>query len=724
MKANLSLSTIFRATWKMGRGRRGNGNKARKANWSNVEKENANWEAYYKELGLIPEDQWNDFKKACQTDLPLTFRITGTAKHAHEVLKSMQDNYIPELNGIEYEGEKLDPPTPLPWYPENLGWQFKVGKQVIRKNKQFSRFQRFLVVETEVGNTSRQEAVSMIPPLVLDVKPHHKVIDLCAAPGSKTAQLIEALHKEDDPMKKQAPSGFVIANDSDYRRSHMLVHQVKRLNSPNFLVTNHDAQFFPKIKVADSAANGGDPYLKFDRVLCDVPCAGDGTMRKNINVWKDWSVGAGLGLHPTQVNILNRGLHMLKAGGRLVYSTCSLNPIENEAVVAEALRTYGNVHLVDCSDLLEGLIRSPGVSKWKVQTKDKVWHDEHEDGILKSFFAPSEEEAERFHLDRCMRVYQHQQNTGGFFIAVFEKDAATEKEEQERPVKKPRVESETKTESLTKPESEVKSENDPEPALIPSSKPAALPRDANEEPFIFLDPHNEVLETCWKFYGVDNEFPKDSMLVRNATGEPVRTIYYVSPSLKPIITLNDTKLKLVYSGIRMFAQQKNDGDCKWRIQSEGIDRIFPYVSDNRVVTASSADTLKELCLETFPKFDRLKEIDADLQSQISNLSEGCAIIRVPVPSTSGGKEGDKWIFPLWKGRGSANLMLSKEDTQELLHRVFKIEDYKGRINRVNDAKEAVNTDTTTEEAQEVTSETKPSESIDASATESEATPLA
>lgn len=102
------------------------------------------------------------------------------------------------------------------------------------------------------------------------------------------------------------------------------------------MVVNHDAQLFPRIRL-----NGHKEYLKFDRILCDVPCSGDGTMRKNINIWKDFRTGNAIGLHPLQYNILNRGLQLLKKGGRLVYSTCSLSPIENEAIVAEALRKWG-----------------------------------------------------------------------------------------------------------------------------------------------------------------------------------------------------------------------------------------------------------------------------------------------------------------------------------------------------------------------------------------------
>lgn len=82
----------------------------------------------------------------------------------------------------------------------------------------------------------------MIPPLFMDVQPHHHVLDLCAAPGSKTAQLLEALHAGsstvDDGSK---PRGLVLANDADLKRSHLLVHQSNRLPSANVLVTNLDA---------------------------------------------------------------------------------------------------------------------------------------------------------------------------------------------------------------------------------------------------------------------------------------------------------------------------------------------------------------------------------------------------------------------------------------------------------------------------------------------------
>lgn len=82
----------------------------------------------------------------------------------------------------------------------------------------------------------------MIPVLLMDVKPGHRVLDLCAAPGSKTAQIIELLHTEDG-----FPQGVVVANDVDNKRCYMLVHQSKRLHSSSTIITNHDAGGMPDL---------------------------------------------------------------------------------------------------------------------------------------------------------------------------------------------------------------------------------------------------------------------------------------------------------------------------------------------------------------------------------------------------------------------------------------------------------------------------------------------
>jgi len=174
--------------------------------------------------------------------------------------------------------------------------------------------------------------------------------------------------------------------------------------------------------------------VQFDRVLADVPCSGDGTMRKNPDIWDDWAVYKSLGIHKLQLSIAVRGANLLKVGGRMVYSTCSMSPSENEAVVAELLRqTKGALRIVDVSTELPHLKRSPGLHTWKVQDKNGKWHESFEaiddpeikKKIPSSVFPPKPEEAAAFNLERCLRLLPHQQDTGGFFVTVLEKVAPT-----------------------------------------------------------------------------------------------------------------------------------------------------------------------------------------------------------------------------------------------------------------------------------------------------------
>lgn len=85
-----------------------------------------------------------------------------------------------------------------------------------------------------------------------------------------------------------------------------------------------------------------DTRFLFDRVLCDVPCSSDAAIRKLPQKWANWNPKDSHGLHCLQIQILERGLELLKVGGKMSYSTCSLNPIENEAVVAAVLKKYGD----------------------------------------------------------------------------------------------------------------------------------------------------------------------------------------------------------------------------------------------------------------------------------------------------------------------------------------------------------------------------------------------
>jgi multisite-specific tRNA:(cytosine-C5)-methyltransferase len=450
-----------------GRGRgRGGGSGAggrqfedNRVSFDQVNKHNDKFERYYNTLDIVPDGPEREaFWTALRRELPNSFRFTGSKGHALSVRKNLVERFFPLIGQIKHEGKPVDLPQSMPWYPEGLAYSMTTPKNVVRKYEPFKEFQRFLVSETGVGNISRQEQVSMIPPLVLDVRPEHTVLDLCAAPGSKSAQLIEAIHAgEEERVAKVLgginatgnghaengslvledhgrATGLLIANDVNYQRAQMLVHQVKRLNSPNLIVMNHDATMFPSIELPSESASGQPKrgrYLKFDRILADVPCSGDGTCRKNPSIWKEWSPQNGLGLYITQVRILTRALQMLKVGGRVVYSTCSMNPVEDEAVISSAIERCGGVakvKLLDTADMLPGLVRTKGLTDWSIMSRTgqiyESWAEAEQyepDGskVVPGMFAPEAEE--KIPLEHCMRVYPHQQDTGGFFIAVLEK---------------------------------------------------------------------------------------------------------------------------------------------------------------------------------------------------------------------------------------------------------------------------------------------------------------
>lgn len=215
-----------------------------------------------------------------------------------------------------------------------------------------------------------QEEVSMFPVELLDLHPGQRVLDTCAAPGNKTAQIATLLNNR----------GTVIANDRSFRRLRPLSRTIDRLGITNTAVLTADAATLP------------DEIGSFDRILADVPCSCEGTARKT-NTPKEASDNDFQILCHTQESILVRGLELLRPGGRLVYSTCTYAPEENEAIVDAALRRLGpDYHLLPAR--LEGFSGLPGLIEWQGQ----------------SF-------AEELRL--ALRVYPHHQDTGGFFVALF-----------------------------------------------------------------------------------------------------------------------------------------------------------------------------------------------------------------------------------------------------------------------------------------------------------------
>ncbi|KAF9436806.1 hypothetical protein BGZ76_002948 [Entomortierella beljakovae] len=662
------------------------------ASYVEVVKENAQMEEYYKAQKIMSEEEWPIFWQHLKVTLPTTFRITGTRSHAVEIRDTVKNAFVPHLSNISVDGVIASPPRPLAWYPDELGWHFDVPRTLLKKSPEYAKFHQFLVAETEVGNISRQEAVSMIPPLLLDVQPQHWVMDMCAAPGSKTAQIIEMVHANEKP--KTVPGGLILANDSDYRRSHMLIHQTKRLQSPCLMVTNHDASMMPTMSLAPNNAGDVVPF-EFDRVLADVPCSGDATLRKNPMVWNTWAHGGSMGLHQTQINILQRGVQLLKVGGRIVYSTCSFNPMENEAVVAEMLnRANGTLELIDVSDELPMLKRRPGLSDWKVFTKEGHLLQRFKDvpnGAKGRFYAsmwPPQNAAD-LHLDRCIRIYPHLQDTGGFFVAVFKKTApyvvpnpgraaaaesTSENKEQN---------AEEGTTTTTGDKHKLTEEVEPEPVKKPRMTRAERfgAPGPKEEPFLFLDANNSDVKKFSEFYGIDEDFPKDQFLVRSE-GEKNKTIYFVSDAVKSIILSEDIhRLKVVNTGVRTFLRQDSNSpaDCTFRIHSEGIAMMRQFVSNARVMAVQLSEVIT-LLQSPYPKITEFSEA---VQERLTALPTGCCIFEFdptleknkdqPNPKWEGqgltGFVTSKLVFPVWKAQVSFNMLLNKQERRSLAMRL-------------------------------------------------------
>ena len=242
----------------------------------------------------------------------------------------------------------------IPWYPNEQVWQLSMFRHELKKNKAYQNLHKFITRATEAGLISRQELVSMIPPLLLDVKSTDIILDMCAAPGSKTAQLLEMLYK-DETLGKGPTQGCVLANDIDYRRAAMLIHQVQRISTTGMMVVSHSGQHFPTLKKPTTEGEGDNKFY-FDKVLADVPCSGDGAIRKLPDKWGKWSVRDGIVLHPLQIQIAIRAIQLAKVGGYVLYSTCSINPVEDEAVVVELFRRCKNdaLEIVDIREKLPG----------------------------------------------------------------------------------------------------------------------------------------------------------------------------------------------------------------------------------------------------------------------------------------------------------------------------------------------------------------------------------
>lgn len=195
----------------------------------------------------------------------------------------------------------------------------------------------------EAGVYYIQEPSAMAPAELLQVEPGERVLDLCAAPGGKSTQLAAKLKGE----------GFLLCNEIHPARAKILSENVERMGIRNACVTNetpaHLAEVFPGF---------------FDKVLVDAPCSGEGMFRKNEAACEEWSPENVELCAKRQDEILECAAIMLRSGGRLVYSTCTFAPAENEGSISRFLKSHPEFHIVKIEKTTFGQVDCDGKASY------------------------------------------------------------------------------------------------------------------------------------------------------------------------------------------------------------------------------------------------------------------------------------------------------------------------------------------------------------------------
>ena len=225
------------------------------------------------------------------------------------------------------------------------------------------------LMEHQLGYFHVQESASMIPPLVLSAKPNELILDMCAAPGSKSTQIAIMMKN----------TGLLIANDYKGMRLKPLGINIQKAGLTNILTTLMDGNRFRG--------------FNFDRILVDAPCSGTGTIRKSLKTLRIWNPNMIGRLSMTQKSLIETGFNNLKKGGILVYSTCSMEPEENEEVVSFLLEKYDNATIQEINLNLKR-------SKPIIEFNNKKYHKD---------------------VNKCLRIWPQDNDTEGFFVAKIKK---------------------------------------------------------------------------------------------------------------------------------------------------------------------------------------------------------------------------------------------------------------------------------------------------------------
>ena len=311
-------------------------------------------------------DDWEAFAAACERPLPVVIWANPLRR---EVLERLNDaDGLPcSTPGDATGGDLLAARLRARGYGcDKLGWYpgaYKFGG-VPKPGR---------TLEYLLGTYHVQEEASLIPSVVLAPRSGELILDMCAAPGGKTAQIAVAM----------ASVGTVVANDVRIDRLRALRSNCERLGLLNVAMTGHDGTGFP--------LDAGP----FDAILLDVPCSCEGNVRRGSGIGYRTPGAFLTGRSGLQATLLGRAWKMLAPGGRLVYATCTFAPEENEMVLDYSLGDDARIEPIR----IEGLTAAPGVTEWLGQ-------------------------ALRPDCANVARFWPHLNDTGGFVVASVRKEVA------------------------------------------------------------------------------------------------------------------------------------------------------------------------------------------------------------------------------------------------------------------------------------------------------------
>lgn len=274
--------------------------------------------------------------------------------------------------------------TPVPWAPEAFF--------IDREDRSVALGRDLLHL---LGHVYMQEAASMLPVSLLNPEPGQAILDMSAAPGSKTTFLSQRLQGQ----------GVIVANDVQEKRLWTLKTALHRLGSHNVVMTKKVGQWFSKHMTE-----------RFDSVLCDAPCTAQGTARKDSDALEFCGLENIAKMSRLQLELLESALAAVKVGGTVVYSTCTLTPEENEQVIAAICAKYPDqVEVVSPDVIIAGKI---------VDFSQAIDDSYRVQSWLES--QGSWPAGQRYPL---IRLWPQTYDTEGFFCAVLRKRAPTRHKE-------------------------------------------------------------------------------------------------------------------------------------------------------------------------------------------------------------------------------------------------------------------------------------------------------